>query len=323
MKNLSALSVTSVSLLLLFLLVAPVFLSTYWIITLTEILIMSLFAMSFNLLFGYTGLLSFGQAGFFGAGGYFAVLMLLHGPESLWAALAAAIVGSCILSIVIGWLCVRLDEIYFAILTLGFGMMLFTIAHNWRSVTGGSDGLGNFILPTVSFIHWRISLSHPKHFYFLVFAVTTLGAGLLWRVVRSPFGLLLRAARENSNRIDFVGANVRSVRLLAFVIAGVLSGIAGALFALFNRIASPEMLHWSFSGKAVLMTILGGSGVLIGPGVGAAIFFVLEHLITMFATNWMIILGAILVVLVLLFPKGVLGSALNILSRKNRCIEHE
>ena len=316
MKNLSALSVISVSLLLLFLLVAPVFLSTYWIITLTEILIMSLFAMSFNLLFGYTGLLSFGQAGFFGAGGYFAVLMLLHGPESLWAALAAAIVGSCILSIVIGWLCVRLDEIYFAILTLGFGMMLFTIAHNWRSVTGGSDGLGNFILPTVSFIHWRISLSHPKHFYFLVLVVTTLGAGLLWRVVRSPFGLLLRAARENSNRIDFVGANVRSVRLLAFVIAGVLAGIAGALFALFNRIASPEMLHWSFSGKAVLMTILGGSGVLIGPGVGAAIFFVLEHLITMFTTNWMIILGAILVVLVLLFPKGVLGSALNILSRK-------
>ena len=126
----------------------------------------------------------------------------------------------------------------------------------------------------------------------------------------------MRAARENSNRIDFVGANVRSVRLLAFVIAGVLAGIAGALFALFNRIASPEMLHWSFSGKAVLMTILGGSGVLIGPGVGAAIFFVLEHLITMFTTNWMIILGAILVVLVLIFPKGVLGSALNILSRK-------
>ncbi len=318
MKNLSRPNAISVSLLLAFLLIAPVFLSTYWIITLTEILTMSLFAMSFNLLFGYTGLLSFGQAGFFGAGGYFAVLMLLHGPQSLWTALAAAMVGSCILAIVIGWLCVRLDEIYFAILTLGFGMMLFTIAHNWRSVTGGSDGLGSFTLPTLSFLHWQISLAHPKHFYYLVLTVAALGVGLLWRVVRSPFGLLLRATRENSNRIDFVGANVRSIRLLAFVIAGVLAGLAGALFALFNRIASPEMLHWSFSGKAVLMTILGGSGVLLGPGVGAAIFFVLEHVITLFTTNWMIILGAILVILVLLFPKGVLGSALSILSRKGR-----
>lgn len=318
MKNLSRPNAIAVSLLMLFLLTAPAFLSTYWIITLTEILTMSLFAMSFNLLFGYTGLLSFGQAGFFGAGGYFAVLMLLHGPQSLWTALAAAMIGSCILAIAIGWLCVRLDEIYFAILTLGFGMMLFTIAHNWRSVTGGSDGLGNFALPALSFLHWHISLAHPKHFYFLVLAVTSLGAGLLWRIVRSPFGLLLRATRENSNRIDFVGANVRSVRLLAFVIAGVLAGLAGALFALFNRIASPEMLHWSFSGKAVLMTILGGSGVLLGPGVGAALFFVLEHVITLFTTSWMIILGAILVILVLLFPKGVLGSALDILSRKKR-----
>ena len=318
MKNLSRPNTISVSLLLAFLLIAPVFLSTYWIITLTEILTMSLFAMSFNLLFGYTGLLSFGQAGFFGAGGYFAVLMLLHGPQSLWTALAAAMIGSCILAIVIGWLCVRLDEIYFAILTLGFGMMLFTIAHNWRSVTGGSDGLGSFTLPTLSFLHWQISLAHPKHFYYLVLAVAALGVGLLWRVVRSPFGLLLRATRENSNRIDFVGANVRSVRLFAFVIAGALAGLAGALFALFNRIASPEMLHWSFSGKAVLMTILGGSGVLLGPAVGAAVFFVLEHVITMFTTSWMIILGAILVILVLLFPKGVLGSALDVLSRKKR-----
>jgi branched-chain amino acid transport system permease protein len=318
MKNLSGPDAIGVSLLMLFLCAAPAFLSTYWIITLTEILTMSLFAMSFNLLFGYTGLLSFGQAGFFGAGGYFAVLMLLHGPQSLWTALAAAMIGACILAVGIGWLCVRLDEIYFAILTLGFGMMLFTIAHNWRSVTGGSDGLGNFTMPALRFLHWQISLAHPKHFYYLVLVVAMLGVGLLWRIVRSPFGLLLRATRENSNRIDFVGANVRSVRLLAFVIAGGLAGLAGALFALFNRIASPEMLHWSFSGKAVLMTILGGSGVLLGPAVGAAVFFVLEHVITMFTTSWMIILGAILVILVLLFPKGVLGSALDILSRKGR-----
>jgi branched-chain amino acid transport system permease protein len=300
------------------LLAAPFVLSMYWVIILTEILTMSLFAMSFNLLFGYTGLLSFGQAGFFGAGGYFAVLTLLHGPESLWAALAAALLGSALLALVIGWFCVRLDEIYFAILTLGFGMMLFTVAHNWRSVTGGSDGLGSFTIPELSLFGMQVTLFNPKNFYFLVLFVVGLGVLLLMRVVRSPFGLLLKATRENSNRLSFAGANVRSVRLFAFVIAGALAGIGGALFALFNRIASPEMLHWAFSGKAVLMTILGGSGVFLGPAVGAAIFFVLEHVITAFTTNWMIFLGAILVVLVLLFPKGVLGSALNLATRARR-----
>ncbi len=300
------------------LLAAPFLLSIYGVIILTEVLTMSLFAMSFNLLFGYTGLLSFGQAGFFGAGAYFAVLTLIHGPASLWAALAAGPLGAAVLALVIGWLCVRRDEIYFAILTLGFGMMLFTVAHNWRSVTGGSDGLGNFTLPELGLFGWSISMFNPKHFYFLVLFVVAVGVLLLFRVVRSPFGLLLRGTRENSMRISFVGANVRSVRLFAFVIAGALAGLAGALFAFFNRIASPEMLHWAFSGKAVLMTILGGPGVFLGPTVGAGIFFVLEHYITAYTTNWMIFLGAILVVLVLLFPKGVLGSVLEFWTRAGK-----
>ncbi len=298
-----------------FLMAAPFFLSTYGILILTEILTMSLFAMSFNLLFGYTGLLSFGQAGIFGTGGYLAVLSLLHGPSSLWSAFAAALVGSAFISFVIGWFCVRRDEIYFAILTLGFGMMLFTVAHNWRSLTGGSDGLGGFMLPPLDLFVWRGSLADPRHFYFLVLAVALIGAILLYRMVNSPFGLMLRSIRENTQRLSFVGADVRAVRLCAFVVAGTLAGIAGALFAFFNRIASPEMLHWAFSGKAVLMTILGGSGVLLGPAVGAAIFFVLEHVITAYTTNWMVFLGAILIVLVLAFPRGVLGSLLHLVQR--------
>jgi branched-chain amino acid transport system permease protein len=300
------------------LLAAPFVLSIYGVIVLTEILTMSLFALSFNLLFGYTGLLSFGQAGFFGAGGYLAVLTLIHGPHSLWAALAAGLLGAALLALVIGWFCVRLDEIYFAILTLGFGMMLFTLAHNWRAVTGGSDGLGGFTVPEISLLGLQVNLFNPKNFYMLVLFVVIAGVLLLLRVVQSPFGLLLRATRENSNRVSFVGANVRAVRLLAFVLAGGLAGVGGALFALFNRIASPEMLHWSFSGKAVLMTILGGSGVFLGPAVGAAMFFLLEHVITAFTTNWMIFLGAILVVLVLAFPKGVLGSLLSLFARRRK-----
>lgn len=280
----------------------------YGVIILTEILIMSLFALSFNILFGYTGLLSFGQAGFFGAGGYFAVLMLLHYSDSIWPALIAGIVGAALLSAIIGWLCVRLDEIYFAILTLGFGMMLFTVAHDWRSVSGGSDGLGGFTFPSLVFFGWEIALANPRIYYYFVLALVTVGSLVLMRVVRSPYGLLLTATRENHQRVSFVGANVRTVRLCAFILAGSMAGMAGVLFALFNRIASPEMLHWSFSGKAVLMTILGGSGVFLGPAVGAAVFFVLEHYITSYTENWMIFLGAILIVLVLLFPRGILGT---------------
>lgn len=293
----------------------PFLLPVYWIMILTEILVMSMFAMSFNLLFGYTGLLSFGQAGFFGTGGYLAVLTLLHGSTSIWVALVAGVLGSGLIALIIGWLCVRRDEIYFAILTLGFGMMLFTIAHNWRSVTGGSDGLGNFSVPEVDFLGVVLTLADPKIFYFFVLIIVLLGTWLLSRIVNSPFGLLLKAARENSNRIAFIGANVRSLRLFAFVIAGALAGASGVLFAMFNRIASPEMLHWSFSGKVILMTLLGGSGVFFGPAVGAAIFFVLEHIITSFTTNWMIFLGIILVLLVLLFPSGVLGSLLEMWGR--------
>lgn len=297
---------------------APFLLSTYWVMILTEILTMGLLAMSFNLLFGYTGLLSFGQAGFFGAGGYLAVLTLVHGPASLPAAMAAGTIGSALLALVIGWLCVRRDEIHFAILTLGFGMMLFTVAHNWRPVTGGSDGLGNFSVPEINLFGMQVVLSNPRMFYYLVLFTALAGIWLLWRIINSPFGLLLRAARENSSRIAFVGANVRSVRLFAFVLAGAIAGAAGTLFAIFNRIASPEMLHWSFSGKVILMTILGGSGVFLGPIVGAAIFFVLEHVITSFTSNWMIFLGIILVVLVLLFPGGVLGSLIGAWERPKK-----
>lgn len=310
-------------LIVVFLALAPLFLTTHWVIILTEIIIMSLYAMSFNLLFGYTGLLSFGQAGFFGAGAYFSALTLAHFSSSFWVCIVLGVIGAALLAFVIGWFCVRLDEIYFAILTLGFGMMLFTLAHNWRSVTGGSDGLTILTLPVLTFSSYRLELFNPKNFYWLSLITVSLSILVLRRVVNSPFGLLLTATRENSQRVSFVGQNVRTVRLVAFTIAGALAGMAGVLFGLFNRIASPEMLHWSFSGKAVLMTILGGSGVFLGPAVGTSIFFVLEHFITSYTTNWMIFLGAILIALVLLFPMGVLGTAASFISKQRGVMKHE
>ena len=286
----------------------PFLLPIYWTMIVTEILIMGFFAMSFNLLFGYTGLLSFGQAGFFGVGAYGVAIIISRGGDSIFLALLVGMAAAGVCSLVIGYLCVRRDEIYFAMITLGFGMMLFTIAHNWFEVTGGSDGLPLLNVPALHLPGVEVTLFDPKNMYFLVLAVCTIGALSLLRVVRSPFGLLLTAMRENKERIAFVGADVRRIRLLAFTVAGAFAGLSGGLFALFNAMATPDVMHWAFSARPVLMTILGGATVFMGPFFGAAIFFILEQVTTHFTDNWMIVLGSIMIPMVIFFPRGILGT---------------
>lgn len=292
-------------------LAGPFVLPVYWTMILTEILIMGLLAMSFNLLFGYTGLLSFGQAGFFGVGAYATALFLSKGGTSLLLSLLAALGAGALAALVIGYLCVRRDEIYFAMITLGFGMMLYTVAHNWLSLTGGSDGLPLLNVPALNLLGKEFSLFDPNVMYLFVLTVTGLCILFLWRVVRSPFGLMLTAIRENKQRLAFVGAGVQHLRLAAFVIAGALAGMAGGLFCLFNAMATPDILHWGFSSRPVLMTVLGGAGIFFGPLFGAAIFFGLEQLITSMTENWMIFLGIILVPVVIFFPHGILGTLMD------------
>ena len=211
-------------------------------------------------------------------------------------------------ALLIGYLCVRRDEIYFAMITLGFGMMLYTMAHNWIELTGGSDGLPLMSVPPLRLPGLELSLFDPVNMYFLVLVVCAVGSLLLWRVVCSPFGLMLTAMRENKERLSFAGADVQWIRLAAFVVAGALAGLAGGLFALFSTMATPDFLHWGFSAKPVLMTILGGSEIFFGPAFGAAIFFGLEQLTTHYTENWMIVLGAIIIPVVIFFPKGILGT---------------
>jgi len=307
-RKISAGGWATLGLLTIFLVACPFLLPTYWTFIFAEILIMVLFAMSFNLLLGYSGLLSFGQAGFFGVGAYTAALLILKGWHSLTLILLAGFVTAGLAALVIGYLCVRRDEIYFAMITLGFGMMLFTIAHNWIELTGGSDGLPLGELPMLRLPGFEFSLFDPRVMYLFILAVVLLGIFFLWRLVRSPFGLVLTAVRENKERLAFVGADVRRVRLTAFTIAGALAGLSGTLFALFNSMATPDFMHWSYSARPVLMTILGGSGVFFGPAFGAAVFFLLEQAITQLTDNWMIFLGAILIPVVIFFPRGILGT---------------
>lgn len=296
--------------------VAPLVIPIYWLMILSEILIMGLMAISCNLLLGYTGLLSFGQGAFFGIGAYSAALLLQGGYQNLFLILAAGLLASLLAALAVGFFSVQLDEIFFAMITLGFGMMFFSIAHNWIDVTGGSDGMPVFSLPTVTLFGKELSFYAPVSMYYLVFAVVLCSVVLLWLIVHSPFGLILKAMRENKQRVSFVGGNVKTLRIVAFGIAGGFTGVAGVLFCLFNSMATPEFMHWSFSAKPVIMAIIGGTGVFLGPLCGAGIFFVLEQVIIQFTENWMFFLGVVLVPVVLFFPQGVLGTVLRKFSRQ-------
>jgi len=293
-------------------------LPSYTLLVATEILILGTFALGFNLLFGYAGLLSFGQAAFFGAGAYAAAFLLLHGVQSVWLVLLAGTIAAALLALPLGALAVRRDEIYFSILTLGLGMMFNAVAYNWREVTGGSDGLTGFGVPKLDLVLVEVALARPRNMYLLALAVAVLVVLLLRRIVASPFGLLLQASRENRERIAFVGGSVARLRLAAFVLSAAVSGLAGVLFAIFNRIATPDMAHWSFSARPVLMTVLGGAGTFLGPLVGAAAFYGLEQAVTAYTQNWMIVLGALLVPIVILLPKGILGTATDLVGALRR-----
>ena len=299
------------AILVLLLGIAPLVMPIYWTMVLSEILILGLMAVSFNLLFGYTGLLSFGQGAFFGLGAYTAALMLQGGYSNLFLLLLCGMLAGFAAALVVGFFSVKLDEIFFAMITLGFGMMFFSVAHNWLDVTGGSDGMPVFMLPSLNVFGKELTFYDPTSMYYLILVIVTVGCVLLWLIVHSPFGLILTALRENKQRVSFIGGNVKRLRLVAFAASGAFTGLAGVLFCLFNSMATPEFMHWSFSAKPVIMSIIGGSGVFLGPLFGAGIFFVLEQVIIQFTENWMFFLGIVLVPIVIFFPEGVFGTIRN------------
>jgi branched-chain amino acid transport system permease protein len=286
--------------------VAPFF----YIFIATEILILGLFAASFNLIFGYTGMLSFGHAAFFGMGAYATALLLQSLQWPLVACLAVSVFSAALLALIIGYLSVRLNEVYFSMLTLAFGMMVFAVVHQWRSVTNGSDGIAGFTVQSFG-LGLKLVVGNPAVYYHIVLAIVALAAALLYLICRSSFGLILKAIRQNAERVSFCGLDVRRYRLAAFTIAGAFAGLAGGLMVPFLRIASPELVHWSMSAEPVLMSILGGTGYFMGPFFGAAMFVLLETWITSMTQAWMLFLGIILALMVMFFRRGLLGTFLD------------
>ncbi|MFB6130843.1 MAG: branched-chain amino acid ABC transporter permease [Salinigranum sp.] len=284
----------------------------FYVGLLISVMILALFATSFNLLYGYTGLLTFGHAAYFGVAGY-TLALAIHGqlglPEvfqSFFPALVLAVVVAGVFAAAFGYLCVQRGEIYFAMLTLAFNMMLYEVIFTWDDFTGGSDGV-TLLIPPIHLGGFELNLLNTGAFYYLTFAFLVVSYLLLWRIVNSPYGELLIAIRENPERAEMVGVNVTRYQLSAFVIAGLFAGLAGSLFAVRTFIVTPDMLHWSMSSEPVLMTLLGGPGAFLGPTIGAFLFVMLEQFLSTITQFWQFGLGVILVPLVLFAPGGVVS----------------
>jgi len=279
-------------------LLVPLALSHFYLLLATEILIMGLFALAFNLLLGYAGMVSFGHAAFYGLGAYACGLLLKKADWPFAASFLAAPVVAALAALLFGLLCIRLTRIYFSMLTLAFSQIVWAVAHKWYSLTGGDNGLVAIPVPA--------ALTAPRPFYLFTLAVAGAATWALWRLVNAPFGHTLLAIRENAERAEFVGVHVRRVQLTAFVISGGISGLAGGLFALFSRGAFPDYAFWTKSAEVLLMTLLGGPYAFLGPALGAGILIALNSVVTSFTEYWPVVLGVILLALIYVFPGGVM-----------------
>ncbi len=265
--------------------------------------IFGLLAMSLNLLIGTTGLVSFGHAAYFGMGAYSFGLLMQSGGWSVPAAIVAAIACTALLALVVGALCVRLSEIYFAFLTLAFQMLLHSLILSWIGLTGGDQGLMGGI-PKPPF--WGIELAKPSHLAGFGIGCLLLSVVLLRQIVRSPFGAALRMLRDNPDRAGFLGLSVFRYRLASFVIAGAFAGLSGVLMSLYVSGAFPTFAFWTTSGEAIFMIMLGGIQVFLGPLVGTAIFLLLNDWITALTEHHGLFMGSILLIITLGLRRGLL-----------------
>jgi len=294
-------------------LVYPHVSSLYFLSLAIEVLIFAIFAMSLDLLLGYTGLPSFGHAAFFGLGAYLVAYvssrsdLALNLTNNLLVIIPVVIIGTALVALAIGFFALRTTGIYFLMITLAFAQMLFSIAIRWSGVTGGSDGLAGIARPAIGLGAMAYTFNSRTSFYYLVLALFLISWWLLRRIVNSPFGWTLRGIRENEQRMRALGYNTFRFKMAAFVIAGIFGGIAGMLLVQFFRHAAPDNLYWTMSGQVMIMLIVGGTGTLSGPIVGAAVIRLLPNFASSYTERWETLLGLVFIMFVLFAPKGIIG----------------
>jgi branched-chain amino acid transport system permease protein len=274
----------------------------------TRVLVLALAAMSVNFLLGFTGVLSFGHAAYFGLGAYGAGLALKFLAPSTPLALVCGMLLGGLVGAALGWVIARRRGVYFAMVTIAIGQVFYYIAFQWSSVTGGDDGLRGFSRQPIDFGAFKLDIvSNSQAFYYFVLVCFALVVAIMGFILRSPFGRTLIAIRENERRARFLGIPVDRHIWIAFSLSCFFMGFAGALYALVNNFADPRGLHYSQSGDFVMMAVMGGMRNFWGPLLGAAVFVVLQDYLSSVTVNWMSGVGALFVLIVLFFPRGLLG----------------
>ncbi|HKC44398.1 MAG TPA: branched-chain amino acid ABC transporter permease [Burkholderiales bacterium] len=267
----------------------------------TEIWIFAIFGLGLNLLLGYTGLLSFGQSTFFGSAAYVAGWLLKHYAINVFFALAIGVAMGAVSAALVGYLCVQRSGLYFIMLTFALNQLFYFIAYQWTSVTGGEDGMPG--IPRPAFL--GIDFTDPLNYYVFIALLFLASLWVMKRIVESPLGKILQAIRENEVRAEAVGYSVPRFKLLAFVIGGAFSGLAGVLYAMLFGIVPLEAIGFVFSGNVVFATLIGGSGSLYGPIIGSIVFIWLSESVSVIWARWPLLLGVAFVIVVLFFRGGV------------------
>ncbi len=276
-----------------------------------NILVFGLFAMGFNLLFGYMGLLSFGHGAFLGMGGYLTGISMVHFSLPWGLAIVIGVLGAALGGLVMGFLAIRTRGIYFSMVTLALGQIIYYIFYKAESLTGGENGLRGVKVDSFSFFGFTVDLLNPITKYYFIFIFVLAAIWFVSRILNSPLGAVMEAIRENEKRAAACGFNVARTKLLVFILSAGICGLAGSLRALHLSIVPIDSLHYLQSGQAVMMSILGGMGTFFGPFIGAAVMLYLEDVITNFTTHWMLVVGLIFMFFVLFFPQGIWGSILH------------
>ena len=273
-----------------------------------NILIYGLFALGFNLVYGYLGLLSFGHAALFGTGAYFCGIAIVHLGLPWYAAIALGVVGGLLMAAVIGVLAIRTRGIYFAMVTMALSQCVYYLFYEAVDWTGGENGLRGINIHQISVFGLKLDFINPLTRYYVIAAFVIAAFFVLSRILASPFGAVIEAVRENEARARASGYDVTTTRLITFVLSGGFCGLAGALQALHLSIVPIEILHYDTSGIVVMIALLGGMGTFFGPMIGAAAFLMLENLVSTWTVHWQLIVGAVFMICVLFFPAGIWGT---------------
>jgi branched-chain amino acid transport system permease protein len=290
---------------LLLLMLSPLFLLAYPLTLLTQALIYAILAMSLDLLLGYTGLASLGHAAYLGVGAYSVGVLTTHYGANFWVTLAVGVFLAMVVAAVFGLVALRATGVYFLMITLALGMVVWGLAHRWVSMTQGDNGIPGIPRPDLG-LPWSLARAMP--FYYFVLAAFLLAFWILRVIVRSPFGQSLVGIRESESRMRTLGYHVWLHKYLGFVIAGAFGGFSGVLWAYYNGFVSPGDVELATSVEVLLMVALGGRGTLVGPVVGAGVIVLLKNFVSVYTERWLLILGVVYVLTIIYAPEGIVGA---------------